>query len=187
MSALWARHRTILSKGCGAAVIVVVSTLFGHASLAASLKLPATAPVPTQSPATPPNTRTADPESAPVPAPRPELPPYQDVKPKAVEPPPVRRETFGPPAPTQGGRSQVRQCRMAVEIPAGAARDLRPTGAAQGGRAPSPTVTILTTSKQKARRKTKNYAAKISVRSAPNSANTPPCPIWRSVAWWPTR
>ena len=75
------------------------STLFGQACLAASPKLPATAPVPTHSPATPPDSSTADPESAPIPAPRPGLPPDQDVKPKAVELPPVRRETFGPPAP----------------------------------------------------------------------------------------
>jgi hypothetical protein len=71
-----------------------------QACLAASRELPATAPVPTHSPADQPGTGSAaDPESAPIPTPRPDLPASTDIAPKPAEPPAVRRETFGPPAP----------------------------------------------------------------------------------------
>ena len=59
MSARWARHRESFGRGCATAVLVVAAMLIGQACLAASPKLPATAPVPTQSPATPPDTGTS--------------------------------------------------------------------------------------------------------------------------------
>jgi hypothetical protein len=74
--------------------------LIVQACLAASPKLPATAPAPTHSPADRPGTGpAADPQSPPIPTPRPDLPPSQEVAPKTAEPAPMHRETFGPPAP----------------------------------------------------------------------------------------
>jgi hypothetical protein len=74
--------------------------LIAQACLAASSELPATAPIPTHSPTDQPGTGpAADPQSPPIPTPRPDLPSSREVAPKAAEPPPARREVFGPPAP----------------------------------------------------------------------------------------
>jgi hypothetical protein len=67
--------------------------------MAASPELPATAPIPTESPLDQPEAGTANPQSAPIPTPRPDLPPSTEVAPTAAERLPARREMFGPPAP----------------------------------------------------------------------------------------
>jgi hypothetical protein len=73
--------------------------LIASACMAASPKLPATAPIPTESPLDQPETGTANPQSAPIPTSRPDLPPSAEVAPTAAERSPARQQTFGPPAP----------------------------------------------------------------------------------------
>ena len=73
--------------------------LTGLPCLAASPRLPATAPVPTQSPENPPETGTTNPQSPPLPMPRPGLPASTDVKrPEDVAPRTVVPEAVAPPA-----------------------------------------------------------------------------------------